>query len=59
LLRIDSLLYMVKVGDYLGQNYGRVTKVEETRVEIRELVQDATGEWVTRSAVLQLQDRSR
>jgi type IV pilus assembly protein PilP len=49
----------VKVGDYLGQNYGRVTKVEETRVEIRELVQDATGEWVTRSAVLQLQDRSR
>lgn len=59
LLRVDSLLYMVKPGDYLGQNYGRVTKVDEARVEIRELVQDATGEWVTRTAVLQLQDKAR
>lgn len=59
LLRVDNLLHMVKPGDYLGQNHGRVTKVDETRVEIRELVQDATGEWVTRPAVLQLQDRSR
>jgi type IV pilus assembly protein PilP len=59
LLRVDSLLYQVKTGDYLGQNYGRVTKVDETRVEIRELVQDATGEWVTRSAVLHLQDKGR
>lgn len=59
LLRVDNLLHMVKQGDYLGQNYGRVTKVDETRVEIRELVQDAAGEWVTRSAVLYLQDRGR
>ena len=59
LLRVDNLLHMVKQGDYLGQNYGRVTKVDETRVEIRELVQDAAGEWVTRSAVLHLQDRGR
>lgn len=59
LLRVDSLLYMVKPGDYLGQNYGRVTKVDEARVEIRELVQDATGEWVTRTAVLHLQDKTR
>lgn len=59
LLRIDSLLYMVRPGDYLGQNYGRVTKVDEARVEIRELVQDATGEWVTRNAVLHLQDKTR
>ena len=59
LLRVDNLLHMVKQGDYLGQNYGRVTKVDETRVEVRELVQDAAGEWVTRSAVLHLQDRAR
>jgi type IV pilus assembly protein PilP len=59
LLRVDSLLYMVRPGDYLGQNYGRVTKVDEARVEIRELVQDATGEWVTRPAVLHLQDKAR
>lgn len=59
LLKVDNLLYMVKQGDYLGQNYGRVTKIEETRVDIRELVQDAAGEWVTRQAQLHLQERSR
>lgn len=59
LLKVDNLLYMVKQGDYLGQNYGRVTKIEETRVDIRELVQDAAGEWVTRQAQLNLQDRAR
>lgn len=59
LLRVDNLVYMVKPGDHLGQNYGRVTKVEETRVEIRELIQDASGDWVARTAALQLQDRSR
>ncbi|MFM7532581.1 MAG: pilus assembly protein PilP [Rubrivivax sp.] len=59
LLRVDNLLHMVKAGDYLGQNYGRVTKIDETRVEVRELVQDAAGEWVTRPAVLYLQDRAR
>ncbi len=27
LLRVDSLLYQVKQGDYLGQNYGKITKI--------------------------------
>ena len=30
LLKIDALLYQVKVGDYIGQNYGRITKISET-----------------------------
>jgi type IV pilus assembly protein PilP len=59
LLRVDSLLYQVKVGDYLGQNYGRVTRIDETEVLLREIVQDAAGEWIERSASLQLQERAR
>jgi type IV pilus assembly protein PilP len=59
LLRVDALLYQVKVGDYLGQNYGRVTKIAETEVALREIVQDAAGEWIERPASLQLQERSR
>jgi hypothetical protein len=31
LLRVDNLLYQVKVGDYLGQNYGRITKHRRDR----------------------------
>lgn len=59
LLRVDNLLYQVKVGDYLGQNYGRVTRIDETEVLLREIVQDAAGEWIERSASLQLQERAR
>ena len=59
LLRVDNLLYQVKTGDYLGQNYGRVTKITETGIDLREIVQDAAGEWIERSASLQLQERAR
>lgn len=59
LLRVDNLLYQVKVGDYLGQNYGRVTRITETEVVLREIVQDAAGEWIERPATLGLQERAR
>jgi type IV pilus assembly protein PilP len=59
LLRVDNLLYQVAVGDYLGQNYGRVTRIDETGVVLREIVQDAAGEWIERSASLQLQEGAR
>ena len=59
LLRVDALLYQVKVGDYLGQNYGRITRIAETEIALREIVQDAAGEWIERPAALQLQERAR
>lgn len=59
LVRVDKLLYQVKVGDYLGQNYGRITKIDETGIVLREIVQDAAGEWVERTTNLQLQERAR
>jgi type IV pilus assembly protein PilP len=59
LLRVDNLLYQVKQGDYLGQNYGKITKISETDVALREIVQDAAGEWIERSSALQLQEKAR
>ena len=59
LLRVDSLLYQVKVGDYLGQNYGRITGIAETEIALREVVQDAAGEWTERPVTLQLQEKAR
>jgi len=59
LLKVDNLLYQVKVGDYLGQNYGRITRINETEVTLREIVQDAAGEWIERSTSLQLQEKAR
>lgn len=59
LLRVDNLLYQVKPGDYLGQNYGKITKITETGIALREVVQDAAGEWIERPSSLQLQERGR
>lgn len=59
LLRVDNLLYQVKQGDYVGQNYGKITKISETDVSLREIVQDAAGEWIERASALQLQETAR
>ena len=59
LLRVDNLLYQVKPGDYIGQNYGRITRIGETEITLREIVQDAAGEWIERPATLQLVERGR
>jgi type IV pilus assembly protein PilP len=59
LVSVNKLLYQVHVGDHLGQHYGLVTRISETEVTLREIVQDATGEWIERTAPLQLQERSK
>ncbi len=56
LLKVDKLLYQVRVGNYIGQNYGRITKITENSIQLREIVQDATGDWIERTASLDLQE---
>jgi type IV pilus assembly protein PilP len=59
LLRVENLIYQVRPGNHLGQNYGKILKVGETEVVLREIVQDAAGEWIERTATLQLQEGSK
>lgn len=59
LLHVEKLLYQVKVGDYLGLNYGLVTKITDNAVVLREIVQDATGDWIERAATLELQEGAK
>ena len=56
LVRAGGLLYQVAVGNYMGQNYGRVTNITETEITLREIAQDGVGEWIERPAALQLQE---
>ena len=58
-MKVDNLLYQVKQGSYLGQNFGKVVKIAETEVTLREIVQDAVGEWIERVATLQLQEGTK
>ena len=59
LVRVNNLLYQVRAGEHIGQNFGRVLKITETEMTLREIVADATGDWVERVTSLQLQERSK
>lgn len=58
LVRANNLLYQVRRGNYLGQNFGRITGITDTQIVLREIVQDAAGEWVERTTSLDLQEGS-
>jgi len=57
LLQVERSLYQVKAGQRIGQNFGVVTHVGEDAVDIREVVQDAAGEWTQRRTKLELQTK--
>lgn len=57
LVQADKSLYQVRVGNYIGQDYGVVTAITEAEVSLRELVEDVNGDWVERTSSLQLQER--
>mgnify|MGYP000961314040 CR=1 FL=1 len=59
ILKVDNLLYYVKTGEYLGQNFGKILKISEAEVTLREIVQDPSGEWVERTSTLTLQEAAR
>lgn len=59
LLQADKTIFRVKVGNYVGQNLGVVTSISEAAVELREVVQDAAGDWVERKAKLELQETKK
>lgn len=53
----DSAVQQVKLGNYVGQNYGRVTKITDGEVVLNEIVQDdLSGDWVERVSSLTLQE---
>lgn len=56
LIQLDRQVYQVKAGQHIGQNFGTVVAVSDGAVNIKEVVQDAGGEWVERLAKLELQE---
>lgn len=52
----DGNLYRIKVGNYMGQNFGKVLVVSDTEVKLKEIVEDSGGDWVERDTSLPLQE---
>ncbi|HCZ14334.1 MAG TPA: pilus assembly protein PilP [Accumulibacter sp.] len=57
IIQVDSALYQVKIGNYMGQNFGVVVDISESEVTLRELIQDSAGDWVERTSNLLLQEK--
>ncbi|MDI6746048.1 MAG: pilus assembly protein PilP [Rhodocyclaceae bacterium] len=59
LAQVDGVVYQATKGNYMGQNFGRITEVTDTEIILKELVQDPSGQttdWVERRMTLQLQE---
>lgn len=52
----DNNLYRVKMGDFMGQNFGRVIDISESSVKLKELIQDSGNDWKEEERLLLLQD---
>ncbi len=53
----DNTLQQVKVGNYMGPNFGLVTQINETAISLKEIIQDdLSGDWVERTASINLQE---
>lgn len=52
----DGSLYRVKIGNYMGQNFGIITKISDTEIVMTEIVQDSTGNWTERNTSINLAD---
>jgi len=55
----DKNVYQVRTGNYLGQNFGVITGINEGEIRLRELVQDSSGDWTERQSRLLLDDQEQ
>jgi type IV pilus assembly protein PilP len=62
LIQVDNTVYQVRPGNHMGQSFGVITSITDAQMNIKELVQDPTGQtadWVERIATLQLQEQAQ
>jgi type IV pilus assembly protein PilP len=52
----DHLVHRVKVGNHLGTNFGEIVSITETKIGIKEIIQDGMGGWIEREAELSLSE---
>lgn len=50
----DGLVHTVTVGNYLGQNNGRINGISESRIDLTEVVSDGLGGYIERPASIAL-----
>lgn len=57
LIQVQDKVKQIRVGEYMGLDFGMVTKITETEVQLRELIEDSAGDWSERKSSLYLQSK--
>jgi type IV pilus assembly protein PilP len=52
----DGLVHRVVVGNYIGQNDGKITGITPSKIDVREIVPDGLGGYIERPTGLALND---
>lgn len=52
----DGLVHRVTVGNHMGHNFGRITQISESEIELVEIVRDGLGGYIERPASIALSD---
>ena len=52
----DNNLFRVSFGNFMGQNFGRITDINESEIKLKELVQDSGGAWKEEERTMLLQE---
>ncbi len=52
----DGLIHRVIPGNYMGQNDGRITTVDESEIQLVEIISDGIGGYLERDAAVGLSD---
>ena len=53
----EGKVFLMTVGNYMGQNHGRIEEITETRILLTEIVPDGPDSWKRRPAALTLSDQ--
>jgi type IV pilus assembly protein PilP len=56
LLKADQGIFRVQVGNFIGQNYGLITKISDGEISLKEMVQEGDGNWTERISSVMLQE---
>lgn len=51
----SAVVHNLRVGNYIGRNFGRITSISETQMHIVEIVPSGNGGWIERPQILTLQ----
>lgn len=51
---LDGTIHRVRVGNYMGRNFGKIIRIKEGQIELLEIIPDSPGGWRERKAALDL-----